>query len=162
VEAEIGTLMDAQDSLSRRMLLAGGAAVATATAAHANRGDRFVDGVVILIDRNDPYVMGHTISYSANLSRHFAEKGLKLQVEVVANGSGIEVFRADKTPLRDPLAALRQMVPGIVLSMCASSKMIAEAKEHVTIQLIEGATLVPFGIGRVVELQMKGWAYIHA
>jgi uncharacterized protein len=81
---------------------------------------------------------------------------------VVANGSGIEVFRADKTPLRDPLATLRQMVPDITLSMCASSKMIAEAKEHVTIQLIEGATLVPFGIGRVVELQMKGWAYIHA
>jgi intracellular sulfur oxidation DsrE/DsrF family protein len=144
------------------MLLAGSIA-ATATAANAaNKSDRLADGVVILIDRNDPYVMGHTISYSANLSRHFAEKGLKLQVEVVANGSGIEVFRADKTALRDPLAALRQMVPGIALSMCASSKMIAEAKEHVTIQLIEGATLVPFGIGRVVELQMMGWAYIHA
>ncbi len=81
---------------------------------------------------------------------------------MVANGSGIEVFRADKTPLRDPLAALRQMVPDIALSMCASSKMIAEAKEQVAIQLIEGATLVPFGIGRVVDLQMKGWAYIHA
>jgi intracellular sulfur oxidation DsrE/DsrF family protein len=144
------------------MLLAGSAAVATTTAAHADKGDRLVNGVVILIDRNDPYVMGHAISYSANLSKHFAEKGLKLQVEVVANGSGIEVFRADKTALRDPLATLRQMVPGITLSMCASSKMIAEAKEHVTIQLIEGAMLVPFGIGRVVELQMKGWAYIHA
>lgn len=156
-------MTDARDGLSRRLLLAGSAVVATATAASAtNKGDRLVDGVVILIDRNDPYVMGHAISYSVNLSRHFLEKGLKLLVEVVANGRGIEVFRADKTPLRDPLAALRQMVPDITLSMCASSKMIAEAKEHVSIQLIEGATLVPFGIGRVVELQMKGWAYIHA
>jgi uncharacterized protein len=165
MESRDSAMTDARDSLSRRLLLAGGAVAATATAAAANaanKGDRLLDGVVVLIDRNDPYVMGHTISYSANLSRHFAEKGLKLQIEVVANGSGIEVFRADKTPLRDPLATLRQMVPDITLSMCASSKMIAEAKEHVTIQLIEGATLVPFGIGRVVELQMKGWAYIHA
>ena len=23
-------------------------------------------------------------------------------------------------------------------------------------------SLVPFGIGRVVDLQLKGWAYIHA
>lgn len=38
----------------------------------------------------------------------------------------------------------------------------AAAPGPVTIQLIEGATLVPFGIGRVVELQMRGWAYIHA
>ncbi len=155
-------MTNARDRLSRRILLAGSAVIATATAANANKGDRLVDGVVILIDRNDPHVMGHAISYSANLSKHFAEKGLKLQLEVVANGSGIEVFRADKTPLRDPLAALRQMVPDIALSMCASSKMIAEAKEQVAIQLIEGATLVPFGIGRVVDLQMKGWAYIHA
>jgi len=155
-------MTDLRDRLSRRILLAGSAVIATATAANANKGDRLIDGVVILIDRNDPHVMGHAISYSANLSKHFAEKGLKLQVEVVANGSGIEVFRADKTPLRDPLAALRQMVPDITLSMCASSKMIAEAKEHVAIQLIEGATLVPFGIGRVVDLQMKGWTYIHA
>lgn len=151
------------DMLSRRLLLSGGAVVATATAAHAaNKGDRLTDGVVILIDRNDPHVMGHAISYSANLSQHFSDKGLKLRLEVVANGSGIEVFRSDKTPLRAPLAALRQMVPDIALSMCASSKMIAEAKEHISIELIEGATLVPFGIGRVVELQMKGWAYIHA
>ncbi|HZR88809.1 MAG TPA: hypothetical protein VFB02_18520 [Bradyrhizobium sp.] len=155
-------MTDLRDRLSRRILLAGSAVIATATAANANKGDRLVDGVVILIDRNDPHVMGHAISYSANLSRHFAEKGLKLQFEVVANGSGIEVFRADKTPLGAPLAALRQMVPDITLSMCASSKMIAEAKEQVAIQLIEGATLVPFGIGRVVDLQMKGWAYIHA
>ena len=156
-------MSDVQERLSRRVLLAGTAAVATTTGANAGgKSDRLVDGVVILIDRNDPYVMGHAISYSANLSRHFAERGLKLQVEVVANGSGIEVFRADKSQLKDPLAALRQMVPDIALSMCASSKMIAEAKEHVSIQLIEGATLVPFGIGRVVELQMKGWAYIHA
>ena len=155
-------MTDARDRPSRRILLAGSAVVATATAAKASKGDRLVDGVVILIDRNDPYVMGHAISYSANLSRHFSEKGLKPQIEVVANGSGIEVFRADKTPLRDPLATLRQLLPEITLSMCASSKTIAEAKEHVAIQLIEGATLVPFGIGRVVELQMKGWAYIHA
>ncbi|HLG83748.1 MAG TPA: hypothetical protein VKY22_22280 [Bradyrhizobium sp.] len=154
--------MNAPDILSRRMLLAGSAVIATSAAANANKADRLVDGVVVLIDRNDPHVMGHAISYSANLSRHFAEKGLRLQIEVVANGSGIEVFPADKSTLRDPLAALRRMVPDITLSMCASSKMIAEAKEHVSIQLIEGATLVPFGIGRVVELQMKGWAYIHA
>jgi intracellular sulfur oxidation DsrE/DsrF family protein len=156
-------MTDVQDGLSRRGLLAGTAAVATTTSVNATgKGDRLVNGVVILIDRNDPYVMGHAISYSANLSKHFAEKGLKLQVEVVANGSGIEVFRADKTQLKDPLAALRQMVPDITLSMCNSSKLIAEAKEHVAIQLIEGAALVPFGIGRVVELQMQGWAYIHA
>jgi intracellular sulfur oxidation DsrE/DsrF family protein len=106
--------------------------------------------------------MGHAISYSANLARHFAERGARLQIEVVANGKGIEVFRADKTTLAEPLATLRQSLPNLTYSMCASSKAIAEAKEQMSISLVLGATLVPFGIGRVVDLQLKGWAYVHA
>jgi len=144
---------------SRRGLLAG-ASIFTAGA--AAKEDRLVDGVVILIDSNETYVMGHAISYSANLSKHFADRGARLLIEVVANGRGIDVFRADKTALVEPLATLRQSVPNLTYSMCASSKAIVEAREQVSIPLIAGASLVPFGIGRVVDLQLKGWAYIHA
>ncbi|WP_198964393.1 DsrE family protein [Bradyrhizobium sp. Y36] len=146
---------------SRRGLLAG-SAILTAGGAAAAKADRLTDGVVILIDSNEPHVMGHAISYSANLAKHFADKGAKLPIEVVANGKGIDIFRADKTPLVEPLATLRQSLPNLSYSMCASSKAIAEAKEQVSIPLISGASLVPFGIGRVVDLQLKGWAYIHA
>ena len=146
---------------SRRGLLAG-TAILTAGGAAAAQKDRPADGVVILIDSNEPYVMGHAISYSANLARHFADRGALLLIEVVANGKGIDVFRADKTPLAGPLSTLRQSQPNLTYSMCASSKAIAEAKEQISIPLISGASLVPFGIGRVIDLQLKGWAYIHA
>ena len=153
--------MTSANGWSRRGLLAG-ASILTAGGAAAAKDDRLVDGVVILIDSNEPYVMGHAISYSANLARHFAEKGAKLLIEVVANGKGIELFRADKTTLIEPLAMLHQSLPNLTYSMCASSRAIAEAKEKVSIPLISGASLVPFGIGRVVDLQLRGWAYIHA
>jgi intracellular sulfur oxidation DsrE/DsrF family protein len=148
--------------MSRRGLIAGASILTAASSRAAAKEDRLVDGVVILIDSNEPHVMGHAISYSANLAKHFAERGTKLMIEVVANGKGIEVFRADKTMLAEPLAGLRQSLPNLTYSMCASSKAIAEVKEQITIPLISGATLVPFGIGRVVDLQLRGWAYIHA
>jgi intracellular sulfur oxidation DsrE/DsrF family protein len=146
---------------SRRGLLAG-ASILTAGGPAAAKEDRLTEGVVILIDSNEPYVMGHAISYSANLSEHFADRGARLLIEVVANGKGIDVFRADKSPLVEPLATLRQSLPNLAYSMCTSSKAIAETKEQISIPLISGASLVPFGIGRVVDLQLKGWAYIHA
>ena len=139
-----------------------GASILTAGGTAAAKEDRPADGVVILIDSNEPYVMGHAVSYSANLVKHFADRGAKALIEVVANGKGIEVFRADKSTLTEPLATLRQSLPNLTYSMCASSKAIAEAKEQISIPLIAGAILVPFGIGRVVDLQLKGWAYIHA
>jgi intracellular sulfur oxidation DsrE/DsrF family protein len=156
-------MMTVANTWSRRGLLAGASILTTAGASAADaKEDRLVDGVVILIDSDEPYVMGHAISYSANLAKHFAEKGARLLIEVVANGKGIEVFRADKTSLAAPLSVLLQSVPNLTYSMCASSKAIAEAKEQISIPLIAGARLVPFGIGRVVDLQLKGWPYIHA
>ena len=156
-------MMSASSNWSRRGLIAGASLLtAAASRAAAAKEDRLVDGVVILIASNEPYVMGHAISYSANLARHFAELGTRLQIEVVANGKGIDVFRADKTTLAEPLAALLQSLPNLSYRMCASSKAIAEANEQISISLIDGAALVPFGIGRVVDLQLRGWAYVHA
>jgi uncharacterized protein len=118
-------------------------------------------GVIILIDSDDEKVMGHAISYSLNIVRSYSQKNKTVQIEIVANGSGIKIFRADTSPLQPALAALRQTIPGIVFSMCGSSKLIAEQKEGHSIDLIAGARLVPFGIGRVVELEEGGWSYIH-
>jgi intracellular sulfur oxidation DsrE/DsrF family protein len=117
--------------------------------------------VVILIDSDDEKVMGHAISYSMNITRSYALKNETVKIEIVANGSGIKLFRADKSPLQQPLAALHQAIPGIVFSMCDSSRQIAEQKEGHSIDLVAGARLVPFGIGRVVELEESGWSYVH-
>lgn len=117
--------------------------------------------VVILIDSDDEKVMGHAISYSFNLARSYAQKNEKVKIEIVANGSGIKLLRADISPLQQPLVLLRQAIPDIVLTMCDSSRQIAEQKEGRAIALVPGARLVPFGIGRIVELQEAGWSYIH-
>jgi intracellular sulfur oxidation DsrE/DsrF family protein len=117
--------------------------------------------VVILIDSDDEKIMGHAISYSMNITRDFAVKHEAVEIEIVANGSGIKLFRADTSPLQQSLSYLRQTLPNIVFSMCDSSRQIAEQKEGRAIDLIPGARLVPFGIGRVVELEEAGWSYVH-
>ncbi len=89
------------------------------------------------------------------------ESNEQIRIEVVANGSGITIFRADKSPFQSPLAEVLRTVPGIVFSMCNSSRQIAEQKEGTAIPLIPGARLVPFGIRRVIELQEARWSYIH-
>ncbi len=117
--------------------------------------------LVILVDSDDRKVMGHAISYAANIARAHADKHERVAIEIVANGSGITLLRDDISPLKQPLAALRQAIPDLVLSMCDSSRQIAAQKEGHAIDPIPGARLVPFGIGRVMELQEAGWSFIH-
>ncbi len=140
------------------------AAVAGAFAEKSGRAN--IEGgevhhVVILIDSDDEKIMGHAISYSVNITRAFAVRHQRVQIEIVANGSGIKLLRADTSPLQQPLAMLRQTLPDVTLSMCDSSRQIAEQKDGHTKGLVDGARLVPFGIGRVVELQEAGWSYVH-
>lgn len=116
---------------------------------------------VILVDSDDEKVMGHAISYSMNLTRSYSDTNEQIRIEVVANGSGITIFRADTSPFQSPLAEVLRAAPGIVFSMCNSSRQIAERREGKTITLVPGARLVPFGIRRLVELQESGWSYIH-
>lgn len=150
--------------LTRRALvaatLAGGVMVELAGArpAAARTGGH---NAVILIDSDDEKVMGHAISYSMNLTRSYAQTNERIKIEVVANGSGIKIFRADTSPLQQPLAAVRQAIPDIVFSICDSSRQIAEQREGHPITLIAGVRLVPFGIRRLIELQEAGWSYIH-
>jgi uncharacterized protein len=117
--------------------------------------------VVILVDSDDEKVMRHAIAYTVNLSRAYAEKDEPLSIEIVANGSGIKLFRADTSPLQEPLAALRGAYADLVYSMCGSSHALAEQRENKSIPLIEGARLVPYGISRVVDLQEQGWTLVQ-
>ncbi|MGO9135670.1 MAG: hypothetical protein ACLP8A_16685 [Methylovirgula sp.] len=118
--------------------------------------------IVLLIASDDERVMRHSLGYSVNLKKYYLSKGEEAMIEIIANGSGIKAFRADTSPIEMPLIALRNSFPDIQYSICNSSKMIAESTEGHPISLIQGASLVPFGIGRLIDLQEAGWTYVHA
>jgi intracellular sulfur oxidation DsrE/DsrF family protein len=118
--------------------------------------------VVFQVDSSDETIMRHAIGGSINLSRYYGDKHEPLSIEIVANAAGILMFRADITPLAEPIRGLRQLIPGLTLSVCGSSKAIAEQKEGRELVLLEGVQVVPYGVGRLVDLQEAGWGYVHA
>lgn len=152
-------------SITRRRLVSGGAGViVTAAAASTSSGASEVHRhrVVFQVDSADEAVMRHAISGSLNVSRSYSEKNEPFAIEILANASGIALFRQDKSPLLDALTMLRQAIPEISLTICGSSKSIAEQREGHELQLVEGTTVVPYGVVRLIELQEAGWCYIHA
>jgi hypothetical protein len=118
--------------------------------------------VVLLVDTDDMQVMKHAISYAFNATRYYDAKHEPVAIEIVANGSGIKLFRADTSPLQDVLTTLHGAAPGIVFSVCAASRAIAEQNEGHPIAIIDSARLVPFGIGRLIDLQEAGWTYVQS
>lgn len=117
--------------------------------------------IVFQINTDDIVPMKHAVSNSINLVRYFRDKHEPVQIEIVAYGAGIAMFRDDQSPVRDVLGYIHTKFPEIAFTVCGSSKAIIEQREGHLMPLIEGTRVVPFGIVRIVELQDAGWSYIR-
>lgn len=117
--------------------------------------------VLFQVDSSDEKVIGHAISGTMNLSRVYMQAQQPFEIEIVANSSGIQMFRADTSPVAEPLAALRSAIPHLTFTVCGSAATIASAKEGRDLVFLPGVQVVPYGIARIVELQEAGWSYVH-
>ena len=103
------------------------------------------------VDVNDPEVMKLALNNARNAHELYTEWGEKVAIEIVAYSQGFHMLRADTSPVKEEIKALRAKVPQIEFGACNNTKMGMEKREGKTITLIPEATLVPAGIVRLVE-----------
>ena len=138
------------------------AAVALPSAGRAElaKGHR----IALHVGSDDPALMHGALNNIANAHKAYADLGHTVSIELVANGGGYSMLRADTSPVRDRLAEIHQLFPAVVFSACQSSRRRIAAAEHKALQdivQVPEATDVPAGIVRLTELQEQGWSYIR-
>ena len=117
--------------------------------------------MVIQVSREDTEGMNLALGNAINAKKLYDIRGEQFQVEIVAYGPGITMFREDKSPVKERLAEAKKEIPGIVYSMCGNAKAAAEKREGHEVVPIAGVGVVPAGIVRVAELQEQGYVYIR-
>jgi intracellular sulfur oxidation DsrE/DsrF family protein len=132
----------------------------TARAADTTRAHR----IALHVGSADPVLMNaalYNISAAADL---YAERNQTVAIELVANGPGYTMLRADKSPVIAHLSDVHARYPFVVFSACQNSRLAqakAEGKQPQDIPQVPEATSVPAGIVRLTELQEAGWCYIR-
>ena len=117
--------------------------------------------IVFQVNSDDPVAMKHAITNSLNAMKNYGDKKEPVEIEIVAYGPGVHMFRSDTSPVKDLLQFLRANHPDVRFSVCGNTKMIMESKEGHPLALVDGAEVVPYGVVRLVELQEAGWAYLR-
>ena len=118
--------------------------------------------IAFQVNSDDPATtMKHAISNALNAIKTYEEKNEPVAIEIVTYGSGIHMFRADTSPVKDLLPLLRAHGSNVVLSMCGITKSIMEQREGLPLVLVEGAHVVSSGVVRLADLQEAGWSYIR-
>jgi intracellular sulfur oxidation DsrE/DsrF family protein len=155
-----------EDEMKRRSILAlatGLVAVMSAAGrrASAAEGEKPGHRLVLHVAQNDAETMNAALNNATNAAKFYADAGSQAQIEIVANGPGFHMFRADTSPVKGRLMAMHAHLPNVVFSACNKTKEAMEAAESKEIAIVAEARLVPSGVVRLMELQDQGWSYVR-
>jgi intracellular sulfur oxidation DsrE/DsrF family protein len=142
--------------------LATAALLSIAFASSALAADK-LHRIAIQVDQNDPQVMNLALNNATNVIEYYRDKNEDVEVDIVTYGPGLHMLRADTSPVQDRIKRLKDMVfPGkIQFSACNNTKQGMEKTEGHAISILPGATVVPSGVVRLMELQEQGWSYVR-
>jgi uncharacterized protein len=136
-----------------------GLIAATGTHAQSTKPHR----LVLQVDQNDAAVMNLALNNAQNVLEYYRDKHEDVDIEIVAYGPGLNMLRADTSPVKDRIAQLASgdatFPSKIVFSACNNTKEAMERREGHPIPIIPQAGIVPAGIVRIMELEEQGWSY---
>jgi len=135
-------------------------AMSMPSAAHA--ADAKPHRIAIQVDQNDAATMNLALNNVTNIMQFYRDKGETVQVEVVAYGPGLNMYREDTSPVKGRLKQISEMAfpSKVAFSACNNTKQGMEKKEGHPIAIVSQASLVPSGVVRLSELQEQGWSYV--
>ena len=117
--------------------------------------------VAFHVDQNDPKLMNLTLNNVQNVSKYYESIGDTVEIEVVAYGPGLHMFRADTSPVADRIATISLELDNITFAACGNTHRKMEAQSGNTVTLLVEAEMVPSGVVQLIMLQEQGWAYIR-
>jgi intracellular sulfur oxidation DsrE/DsrF family protein len=119
--------------------------------------------IAIQVDQNDPQVMNLALGNVTNVIEYYRAKNEDVEIDIVVYGPGLQMLRADASPVQDRVRHLKDMVfPGkIQFSACNNTKQAMEKAEGHAISILADATVVPSGVVHLMELQEQGWSYVR-
>jgi uncharacterized protein len=117
--------------------------------------------VAIQVNTNDPATMNLALNNVQNIIAYYKAKNETVDVEVVAYGPGLHMFRADSSPVKQRVATMSLENQNLKFSACGNTQQNMAKAEQKDVTLVSEAKVVPSGVITLMELQKKGYAYIR-
>ena len=132
-------------------------------AALPGRADEKAHRVVFQIDTADVAIMNLTLNNATNVIDYYRNNHEAVEVDIVAFGPGLNMYRSDKSGVADRIKHLAEygLPSKVQFSACNNTKTAMEKAEGHPITLLSEATLVPSGVVQIMQRQEQGWSYVR-
>jgi uncharacterized protein len=117
--------------------------------------------LALQISDSDPAKMNAVLNVAANVSKYYSDKGDEVEIQVVAFNAGLNMLRADKSPVLERLKAFKQGMPNVSFMACENTLAAMTRAEGKEPPLVDNATRVTAGVVTLIELGEKGWTIVR-
>lgn len=119
------------------------------------------DKIIVHISQADPAQFSNTLAYTEKFLEEHKDSGD--QIDVVAHASGLNLMRADVSPLKQQIVALMDKYDNVHFIACAGAIKMYRQKNGVAPDIIIGVGTDTTAFDHIVgRLQSGGWKYIKA
>lgn len=139
------------------LVLDGTNAAGKVTTAVAHQPSR----VLVHLSDNDPAVAFEVLDDLERMLADFQQRQESVQVEVIANGDGVDLVRSDLTPVAEEITRLIERYPNLTVAACSATIDQLWEDYGLVVDLIPGVKQIDSGVAQVIRRQQEGWAYIR-
>jgi intracellular sulfur oxidation DsrE/DsrF family protein len=102
-----------------------------------------------------------TLDEIENLVRYYRAQSQSARVEVVMNGEGLGLVRADVTRFAERIRRMQQEYDNLTFAACQNTIVRLKREQGIAAQLLPGVTVIDSGVAQIMRRQQQGWAYIQ-
>lgn len=118
--------------------------------------------VILHLATENSAKMKQALDKAEDMLASYASSGRDLQLELVANGGGLNLLRADTSPERARIQALQQQYPNIAFLACRKTLEQLKLQKGIDAPLLPSVIIVPSALDQIVERLQNGWSYVQA
>jgi intracellular sulfur oxidation DsrE/DsrF family protein len=116
--------------------------------------------VILHLGSSDPDRIKAALDEAEHLARGHDLSGRPVQVELLVNGDGLDLVRADVSAFADRIASMHATHHNLKFIACNNTIELLRA-QGVNVDLLPDITVAPSALGEVMTRLRQGWTYIQ-
>ncbi len=105
--------------------------------------------------------MQEVLDEAESVLKYYRQIGQPARIEIVVNGEGLNLLRADVSPFGDRIQAMHRTYDNLTFMACSNTIDRLKREQGIIARLLPQAVVTDSGVAQIMRRQQQGWAYLQ-
>ncbi len=116
--------------------------------------------IIVQVSNSNPIRIKMALDEAENLLKTYQQNRQPFELEIIANGGGLNLLRTDRSPFKNRLARMNARYPNLHIYACSIS-IEALQKKGVQVKLLPKTLIATSALGEISKRVKEGWDYVR-